>query len=310
MGRNARETRSRDRRGLSRIVRGGSIARRCARRLVALCLLFAVGACSTVGTLYGQLDTLAMWEARSWLDLDREQSQHFRRGLEERLERNRRHELPRYSALAAELAALAGTRPTAAEVHALIESSRELFRDTALATVPLLAATLQRLRPAQIDHLAAGFEESNAEYRAEFLDPDPATLREERLRAVRKGVERWSGRLDATQRARLARLVDEWPSGAARWYAHRLRWQQQLLAELRSGADVDAVAALLRDWWGDVAAYDADYAAELARGRWQIAEALAEVIGSLDARQRARAEARLQELAGDLEELHRVMQPS
>jgi hypothetical protein len=245
-----------------------------------------------------------MWEARSWLDLDREQSSHLRRGLIERLEQNRREELPHYSALAGELAALAGTRPTPAEVHALIERSRELFHATAQRTTPLLAATLSGLRPAQLDYLAQEFEESNAEYREEYLDPDPDTLREERLDAVRKSVERWSGRLDEAQRARLARLVDTLPSGAQRWYTHRLRWQEQLLGELRAGADVASIESLLRDWWGDVAAYDADYAAELAEGRWRVAEALAEVIGSFDPRQRARAQSRLRELAGELEDLH------
>jgi hypothetical protein len=258
-----------------------------------------------VGALYGQLDTLAMWEARSWLDLDREQSGRFRRGLVQRLEQNRREELPHYSALAGELAALAGTRPTPAQVHALIERSRVLLRDSALATTPLLAATLHGLRPAQLDYLAQEFEESNAEYREEYLDPDPATLREERLDTVRKSIERWSGRLDAAQRARLERLVDELPSGAERWYAHRLRWQGQLLGELRAGADVATIESLLRAWWGDVEAYDADYAAQLAEGRWQVAETLAEVIDSFDARQRARAEARLQELAVELDDLHR-----
>ncbi|MFM7273554.1 MAG: hypothetical protein ACKO4A_06815, partial [Gammaproteobacteria bacterium] len=59
-----------------------------------LAALFA-GGCSVVGSLYERADTLATLEADRWFALDAGQEQRFRAAMSQRLEQNRREELPR-----------------------------------------------------------------------------------------------------------------------------------------------------------------------------------------------------------------------
>lgn len=269
---------------------------------IALLVLLASG-CSVVGMLYERIDLLMGLEADSWLDLDADQRRHFRRAVRERMEQNRIEELPEYIAFL-ELAAMRVERsPDSATLLADAESLRLLLRDTLGRSLPLIAGTLAGLRPAQIDHLEERFEERNADYAREYLEIPPDRFRANRLRRSREAVERWTGRLDAGQRAELAALVDEIPDGSDAWNAYSLAWQQALMDQLRAGADREQLLALLTHWWTTDAAMDPAYVATLENNRRLIAEALARLLPTLSARQRSHAAREFRALARDLREV-------
>ena len=123
---------------------------------------------------------------------------------------------------------------------------------------------------------------------------------------AREAVERWSGRLDAGQRATLERMVDGIPDGSQPWNAFSRAWQRQLLAALRGGRDARELESLLAWWWVDGKGFDPAYAAQLSANRQRIAEGLAELLAVLRPEQRARAAGRLRALADDLHEVRAI----
>jgi len=268
------------------------------------CLLL-VGACSVVGALYERLDLLLGLEADSWLDLDADQKSSFRLAARGRIEQNRREELPRYIGLLERAAMRVEGSPDADTLLADAESLRLALRDTIRRSLPMVADALARLRPEQIEYFAEQLEKSNAEYTEEYLDVPPDRFRGARLKRSREAVERWTGRLDAGQRERLAALVDAIPDGSAAWNRYSLAWQQALLAELRAGTDSQRLLRLMEHWWITDAGMDPAYVAQLETNRGLIASALAELLPTLSQRQRARATREFRDLAGDLRELQR-----
>ncbi len=174
---------------------------------------------------------------------------------------------------------------------------------------PLLATTLAEMRPVQIEHLGRAFDRSNAEYHREFLAASPQRRDAERRNSLRRGVERWSGRLEPAQRAILDRLAQEFVDGSADWYAHRLRWQAGLLELLHDGADAGLIEAYVVRWWADGSEFDQQYATRMQGNEQLAAQRMAELINTLEPAQRARAAGRLRSLAGELYALHRAGEP-
>lgn len=276
---------------------------RALRRLACVGLVLLVAACSVVGTLYERLDLLLGLEARSWLDLDAGQLHRFRHAVRERVEENRREELPHYVAFLERAALRVESPPDATTLLADAEELRLLLRGTVHRSIPLVADTLSTLHPAQVRHLEERFAERNAEYAEDYLDVPPERFRKNRLKRSRQSIERWTGRLDAGQRDRVAALVDAVPDGSAAWDTYSRAWQEALLSSLRGGADRDALRVLLERWWTTDDAMDPGYVAQLEDNRRIIAAAVAELLPTLSKRQRRHAAREFRELAADLREL-------
>lgn len=274
--------------------------------LVVLLSALIAGGCSVVGTLYDRVDTLATLEADRWFGLDAAQERRFRAAMRERLEQNRREELPRYVSHIRDLADGIERGADSERVLADIEATRVLMDETIRRSLPVLADTMASLAPAQIDRFAARLEKRNVDYLRDYIEVDPSERASARRKMTREAVERWSGRLDPEQRATLDRMVDSIPDGSKPWNAFSLEWQQQLLAALRAGIDARALEALLAGWWVEGKGFDPAYAAQLAANRQRIAEGLAELLAVLRPEQRARAAGRLRALADDLHEVRAI----
>jgi len=280
------------------------VSRRRGRLLVGAALMLTLGGCTLLSFVYGRLDSIATAYADSWFDLERDQSKRFKHRARERLAINRREELPQYAAFLDGAARLVEGRPSAAELDALIERGRELFELGLRRSLPLMTETLAELAPRQVEYFTRELDERNAEYRDEELDVDPEERQEQRREELQHEVERWTGRLVASQRAILDRLVAQVPDGARAWYEHRLARQRGLLELLRARASAAEHARYIERWWLGDRHLEPDHAAQLARNRQSTVSTLAELIATLTPKQRARVAARLRAIGSELEELH------
>lgn len=277
--------------------------------MLALLLPLALAGCSTVQFFYDRLDSLALMEAERWLDLDREQAERLRQRIDERLDRHRSEELPRYADVLELTARHIEHGASAEELDATFATVQELLREAMQHSVPVLAQTFDELEPAQVEHFAGELRASNDDYREEYLEPSPERRRADRLEAATDGIERWTGRLAPAQRALLASMIDTIPDGAPAWFERRLQWQQGVLALLREGAGAGAYTDYLEQWWVDDARRDPAHAARMAHDRTVAAAAIAALIEDLPPAQRARASDRLQAMAAELRTLHAAAQP-
>jgi hypothetical protein len=269
------------------------------QRLVGIALTAVVlGGCSLLGLAYRNADHLLVMAADRWFDLDRTQKRTLASAIRVRLAAHQRDELPVWTAGLRRLRADLARGPEAADIEWLFEESRRLWRDGFERSLPLVADLLAGLSAAQVEHFAAELAEANAEYAAE-LGAD-ADRRAERLADLVRELERWTGRLDARQRAQLATLVGTVPDTARDWERYRLARQSALLASLRARRDAAGQIEMLRAWYLEDRHLDPALAEQWARNRATYAAGLAELLRSLDDKQRARLLARLDAVLEDL----------
>ena len=174
----------------------------------------------------------------------------MRNALVDWLAWHRRTQLPDYAQLLSRAQAEMPANSTPQRVcewWGMIGSRIETGLDRA---VPALADVMLTLAPQQIQHIERRYAKRNEDFRNDFLQADPT---ERLLASIKRAVERaeyFYGKLDESQRERVARSVAASPFDAELWFAERLHRQQdalQMMRRLSSGrADRDQAQAALR----------------------------------------------------------------
>jgi hypothetical protein len=196
-------------------------------------LVLALSACSTVRLGYNQADTLALYFADSYLDLDSEQEAVWRESLKRLVSWHRQNELPLYSKELARVQQGLQAPVQIEQVQALNDSLRTSLTRTAHMAAPMLADLMLGLRPEQVTYFRQRLDKSNRDYREEQLagnDEAQKTRRHERLMTQ---LERWFGDFNAAQREQIRRWSDARPLRGELWYSERLRRQDELLGLMR-----------------------------------------------------------------------------
>ncbi len=216
-------------------------------------LMLALAGCSVLRLAYSQADELSFWWLDGYVDFDDSQSPRVRDAIGRWFAWHRRTQLPDYAALLDRAATevLQDTTPaTACRWFADLRQRADAAVDQAL---PEAAAIAAGFSTDQLLHIERQQARNSAEFREDFLQPDPT----ERLaRSVERATERAEqlyGRLGDRQRQRIAEGVRSSPFDAERWLAERQRRHRDLLNELRrlQGTDTNggASTAGLRGYW-------------------------------------------------------------
>lgn len=183
---------------------------------------------------YGQASPFAFRWLDRYVDFDDAQTLRVRSGLDDWLAWHRRTQLLDYADLLAraQVEVLADTTPE--RVCGWSKELRGRFNLALERGVPAIADVVVTLSPAQIGKVEKRYAESNAEYRDDFLQRDPA---KRRTAATRREIERaemlYGSNLDDAQRESVARSVAASPYDGELAYAERQRRQQDALATLR-----------------------------------------------------------------------------
>ncbi len=123
-----------------------------------------------------------------------------------------------------------------------------------------IAPVLQTLTPEQVDELRDASRQRHAKAMDEYAQPQrEARLAARRARVIKR-IERWSGGLDAAQRAAVGPAIDALPDGAARWLAEHHARELQILEHIAkpsatdnkaySGASSEDLLQMLEAWLG------------------------------------------------------------
>ena len=204
---------------------------------VALAVVLLLSGCASVlRVTYAQGPTLAYWWIDGYLDLNGEQAPRLRDALDRWFDWHRRVELPQYAALLAR-AQRDVTEPITTQGMCAWRAEAERRLDAAVEqALPAAAALIVTLTPEQLRHLQAKLAKDGAELEREFAQADRA---ERRQRSFKRALERFEnlyGRLDDTQRARLAKELAASPFDADRWLAERERRVADMLRTLGAAA--------------------------------------------------------------------------
>ncbi len=195
--------------------------------------LALLGGCSALRIGYAAAPELVYWRLDGYIDFNSAQTPRVRDAIGQWFAWHRRTQLPDYAAQFARAQAEVLADTTAARV---CEWQAEIVKRAHTAfdrIAPAAAELMLTVRPEQIAYLEERYAKFNAEFRDDFLQPEPRQRAEENLKRTVDRAETLYGRLDDAQRARLAEGLARSPFDADLWFAERRQRQFEVLQMLR-----------------------------------------------------------------------------
>ncbi len=216
--------------------------------VVALLAVVVLGACSTARLGYNNADWLAARFADQWFDLDREQKAWFRDRMEGHIEWHRRTEMPRLHLAVTDAQARVADGLDRGDLDTIATALADRYLALADRLLPDIAQLAASLDAGQVEHLEARLSEDIEEERKEREERDDDPEREDAI----ERIEKWTGRLDEAQRARVVELLVA-ESGREpeeeRDLERRKRRADAFIAALRRDASAAELEMMLRGWW-------------------------------------------------------------
>jgi hypothetical protein len=193
--------------------------------------------CSALRIVYSQAPDLSYWWLDGYIDFTNAQTLRVREALTQWFAWHRRTQLPDYATQLARARAEVLNDTTPARVcewgGELTKRAKTAFEQAAPAAADLMLT----ITPEQVRHLEGRYAKFNDEYRADYLQPDPADRAAETLKRTIDRAETLYGRLDDAQRARIAAGLARSPFDPEVWFAERRQRQLEAVQLLRqSGA--------------------------------------------------------------------------
>ena len=202
--------------------------------IAALCALLALlSGCSALRIGYSTAPDLVYWWLDGYADFNKAQTPRVREALAQWFAWHRRTQLPDYAAVLvrAQTEVLADT--TAARV---CEWQADLTRLGLVAfdrVAPAAADLMLTITPQQVAHIERRYAKNNDEFRDDFLQADLTERAAVNLKRTVERAETLYGRLDESQRERIANALQRSPFDPETWGAERRQRQQDALQILR-----------------------------------------------------------------------------
>lgn len=271
--------------------------------LLAVATLLLSGC--VAGLAYDRADWLVARWIGGYVSLEQPQEEVLDASLQQLLDWHRAAALPAYAdwtqAIAARIAA--GGPIEQGEVMDWIDAATGFWREVAAQAAPHLVALGVSLDDEQVDELLAELRDKYREDVAEYEETAPEDRRREHARDMERFLVRWTGDLSRAQRAAISRWSREARSTTPLWLESRRGWIAELEDALGRRDEPGVLeAAVQRLVVEPESRWPPDYRQAVDANTVLTAGLLAEVLGSLDARQRLRARSRLRGLAEDFTE--------
>lgn len=193
------------------------------RILLLLGVVLALAACNHIGLVYRNLDRLIPWSVDDYVDMTGAQEQDFKDYLRRHLSWHCSTQLPDYLQW---LDRLEQQPVTHANLRARYEEARAALDTVIREITPSTVDLLRRLDDKQVRELMAKLDKEHRERLDKYLDPPLDEQIEERAERMEERVEKWFGRLDDAQRARIRAWSEQLGEHNSQRLANRARWQE------------------------------------------------------------------------------------
>lgn len=287
-------------------VGGGILRVRWRLRLAVLLLIVATaGGCISTRFVYNQLDWFITWQLSGYFDLDKAQSQQLRDTVSRTLDWVRTEQLPEYADMLRAIAREAGSGElTTSRWEAIYAQMIALFDNFLRHVIPDAVALLSTLSDDQVEYLIDKLEEENDELAEEYSGRSPEQRQRRREKAIVKGMQRFTGKLNSDQKALVSSSVASMYDNSQEWLKGRQLWQQafrSLLLERPPRPEFEArlLAISIDPNYVDTP----EYRAKVEANQRIVLGLMADVIVSLDDKQRERFQRRLNGFADDFDAL-------
>lgn len=199
---------------------------------LALCAVL-LGGCSVLRITYPQVPTLAYWMIDNYVDFTSAQTTRARESIGQVYAWHRSTQLPVYAVLLQRAQTEVVANVTPAQLCRWVDEIQAQAMTSFDHALPAIAEIALTLDAKQFAHMQERFDKTNADFRDDFMQPDP----KERLQAaVKRSVERlelFYDTIDDRQREEVVRAVAASPFDPERWLTDRIARQQIVLQTLR-----------------------------------------------------------------------------
>ena len=273
-------------------------------RWVALsCVALGLGGCA-LGLVYPRLDTVVGFYLQGLVSLDDAQSAQLKRTLAGNLEWHKRSELARYAAFLRDVAAAVDGGTGSNDWLEASRRTEQYFRKIFEQAAPGYTSLAVTFSDAQVAELLENLEAADEKTWREFARRTPAERAARREKSMLRAIERFTGPLDAAQRASVRAHVAESPSFMPEWRENRRLWREALAGAL-AGRHTDpgfeqrmfVLIARPDDLWTP------QYRSAIGQRRESLARLMATIDASLTPQQRAAARRQLLALADEVQGL-------
>jgi hypothetical protein len=273
-------------------------------RWAALCFVaLGLGGCA-LGLVYPRLDTVVGFYLQGLVSLDDAQSTQLKRTLAGNLEWHRRSELTRYAAFLRDVAAAVDGGTGSNDWFEASRRTEQYFRKIFEQAAPGYTALAATFSDAQVAELLENLEAADEKTWREFARRTPVERAARREKSMLRAIERFTGPLDAAQRASVRAHVAESPSFMPEWRENRRLWRAELAGTL-AGRRTDpgferrmfVLIARPDDLWTP------QYRSAVEQRRESLARLMATIDASLTPQQRAAAHRQLLALADEVQGL-------
>lgn len=211
--------------------------------------LATLGGCSMLRLGYGQLDTIAVWTADEYFDLEPQQRHEFNTRFERLHEWHRYEQLPEYAAFLAEAKARLRRKLTREDVNWFAQGLKARYRTIVRRGAPDAAALLATITSEQLDALQRRFDKDNRRFVREYrLEAGPEERKRARARRALSQVRDWTGSLSYEQEQRVIAMANELPLIDHLRLEDRVRRQREFLELMKLRANRDAFVQRLTEW--------------------------------------------------------------
>jgi hypothetical protein len=270
-------------------------------RIVAIVVLTALGsACSVPGLVYRNADWQLEYYAWKTVRTTSAQRHDWQPLLQTTLQHHREQELPlliTWLDLAGRVIRETGDTSGA---ECLVDAALLLYQRHAHLAVDLAAPLLAELDADQISHLARYTTQRHQDAVKRYLDADLQHRKLAREERFTERFERWTGKLNNSQRMLVRDALERIPDMSASWLAQRAEKTNTLVALLKAGTNTEELREYLEGWW-----VNQDGTSTETKRQWRIARDefirfMDELASKLTSRQRAMLEDRLGDLRAGL----------
>ena len=206
---------------------------RFTRTIVILTLITAVAACS-FKTVYNRLDYLIPEYIEGMVTLDDVLEEKLEQSTLVLLEWHRNTQLKQYADWLSALQRDMATQLTEQQVEQRITEMDRFWRSLSAKVNDEMADLLPLLNKEQQDELFMNIEDSNEEYREEFVDLNEEQRIEDYIERISDTYQSWIGELTDQQQRKVEQAATELVSTAELRLQRRLQWQRgirEILAE-------------------------------------------------------------------------------
>ena len=208
--------------------------------------------CSAVKLAYNQVPHLAYWQLNSYLDLSETQTERVRDELGNLHQWHRDTMLPRHAELLQKVQRQLPSAMSPDQACRTYDAVRTQLDKVITQAEPQLAWLAAQLTDAQIRNLQRKQASSNADWKKEWVDVTPDTLREQRFKQLLSRAETFYGTLDEPQKTALRAYIAQSSFDPQRTYTERLRRQKDLVQVLQKiahdRANAEQARTLLRGY--------------------------------------------------------------